>query len=627
VSIKVDREERPDIDDVYMKFVTASTGHGGWPMSVWLTPSLEPFFGGTYFPPDQFEQLLHRTADAWRNDRARVTQTSASAANFLRQQSRGQVAGNGGALDESVLDRGFREIDGRFDALNGGFSDSPKFPVPVLYGFLFRQYARAGEASARDHALFTLHKMAGGGIYDVVGGGFHRYSTDARWHVPHFEKMLYDQAQLAVAFTEAYQITRDPEFAKVSHGILEYVLRDMTGDRGQFFSAEDADSPVPESPGHRDGAFYVWTGSEIDLVVGKNDGGLFSYYYGVEENGNVQHDPFGEFVSKNVLIVSHTVDETAQKFGKSPAEVKRILASSRDRLFQARQERPRPYLDDKTLTSWNALMISALARAAQAFDSQRFLKCAQDATAFIRTELYDAKGRTLLRRYRDGESAISGQADDYAFLIQALLDLYEASFDIDYFDWAVTLQRELDLRFWDEANGGYYATDGEDPSVLVRSKNVFDSVEPSANSVALLNLSRLAEMTDGKEYRERAGRLVSTFASDVRSSPAAAAQFLVGLGFYLESPAQIVIAGDAEADDTRAMLRTVHAVFIPNKILLLADQGRGQKRLAGHLEFIQGVTMLDHRATAYVCENYVCQRPTNSAAEVAQLLSGREPGR
>ncbi|MCI0451560.1 MAG: thioredoxin domain-containing protein [Candidatus Latescibacteria bacterium] len=623
VSIKIDREERPDIDDIYMKFVTASTGHGGWPMSVWLTPSLEPFFGGTYFPPDQFGQLLQRVAGAWQNDRARVLQTGVSALNFLRQELRATNAPGGGALDESVITKGVREIDGRFDGVNGGFSEAPKFPVPLLYGLLFRQYARMGEALPRDHALFTLRKMAAGGIHDVVGGGFHRYSTDDRWHVPHFEKMLYDQSQLAITYTEAYQITRESDFEDIARGILEYVRRDMTGDRGQFFSAEDADSRVPGRSEHREGAFYVWTRSEIDSIVGGSDAGIFAYHYGVEKEGNVEHDPFGEFGGKNVLIVSHTIDETAQRFGKPTAEVVGILANGRDRLFRARQDRPRPHLDDKTLTSWNALMISAFARAAQVFDSPEYLARASAAAAFIRAELYDAGSRTLLRRYRDGEAAISGQADDYAFLVQALLDLYEASFDIAYFDWAVTLQDQMDLRFWDQSNGGYYATDGKDPSVLVRSKAVFDSVEPSANSVALLNLSRLAQMTDGAGYRDRAGRIVQAFAAGVARSPAAAAQFLVGLGFYLEKPVQIVIAGSRGADDTRAMLRVVHGRFVPNRILLLADGGSGQRRLSERLEFIRDVAMLDGRATAYVCENYVCLRPTSAPDEVARLLDGR----
>ncbi|HEU4365157.1 MAG TPA: hypothetical protein VFT13_06785 [Candidatus Krumholzibacteria bacterium] len=300
-----------------------------------------------------------------------------------------------------------------------------------------------------------------------------------------------------------------------------------------------------------------------------------------------------------------------------------VLAAGRDRLFAARGDRPRPHLDDKTLTSWNAFMISAFARAAQVFDSKEYLESARAAAAFIKRELYDAKSGVLLRRYRDGEAAIAGQADDYAFLIQALLDLYEASFDIAYFDWAVTLQREFDLRFRDESDGGYFATDGKDPSVLVRSKSVFDSVEPSANSIALLNLSRLAAMTDGAEYRAQAGRLVAAFAADVRRSPASAAQFLAGVRFLREKPAQIVIAGSVGAADTRALLRVVHDRFMPGKILLLADGAAGQRRLAERLEFMRGVTRLDGRATAYVCEDFVCQRPTSDPSEVAGLLPAR----
>jgi len=630
VNIKVDREERPDVDRVYMTYVQATTGGGGWPMSVWLTPDLKPFIGGTYYPPEDrwgqmgFPKLLNRISDGWRDDRARIIAAGDEVTRQLREHvaSRPPAAGE---LEESVLEKGYEQIKSSYEPLYGGFGGAPKFPRTVSLNLMLRYYSRSGAQDALDMTLFTLRKMADGGIYDHLGGGFHRYSTDTRWHVPHFEKMLYDQAQLVWSYLEAFQITKEQEFADVAHGILRYVLRDMTGGQGQFFSAEDADSPLPNNPDeHAEGAFYVWEKSEIDGDLTKEQAGVFSFFYGVEKEGNVQSDPHGEFPNKNILIVSHTVDETAKKFGLSGEAVKAVLVEARQKLFGVRGKRPRPHLDDKTLTAWNGLMISAFARAYQVLGNSEYLEAAEKAAAFIRRNLYNEENQILLRRYRAGAAAIDGYVDDYAFLIQALIDLYEASFDINHLTWAIELQVKQNALFGDAQHGGYFSTTGTDSSVLLRMKEDYDGAEPSPNSVAALNLLRLAQMTGRKEFRETAERAFGAFSARLEQAPSAMPQMLVALDYHLSKPKQIVIAGKIGEPGTESMLKVARAPFIPNKILLLADGGPGQKKLGESLEFLKTVKAIDGKATAYVCENYVCQLPTSDPEVMAKLLARRK---
>ncbi len=630
VSIKVDREERPDVDRVYMTYVQATTGGGGWPMSVWLTPNLKPFVGGTYYPPEDrwgrpgFKSILLRIADAWKNDREKIV---ASADNVTRQlqQFTAVRADASAALEKSLLDRGYEQIKGSYESRYGGFGGAPKFPRPVTLNFMLRYHARSGATDALDMTLFTLRKMADGGMHDHIGGGFHRYSVDNEWHVPHFEKMLYDQAQLVGSYLEAYQITHEKFYADVARDVLDYVLRDMTGKDGQFYSAEDADSEGVE------GKFYVWEQSEIVDALGgpssREAAEIFNYYYGVEKNGNAPSDPHDEFRNKNILIVRHTIEDTAKQFGKSPDEIRDLLANARGKLWEIRAQRPRPHLDDKTITAWNGLMISAFARAYQALAEPRYLETATKATAFIESRLSDEKTGKLLRRYRQGETAIDGFVDDYAFLIQGLIDLYEASFDVRWLTWAIELQKQQNALFWDKDGGGYFSTTGADASVILRMKDDYDGAEPSPNSVAALNLLRLSQMTDNREFREMAERTLQVFGSrlQLRQRMSGMPQMLVAFDFHLDKPKQIIIAGRPEAADTRAMLREVHARFIPNKILLLADGGAGQKTLAGYIEFIKGVQMIDGKATAFVCENYVCKLPTTDPTTMIGLLVGNKP--
>ena len=626
ICIKVDREERPDVDRVYMKFVQATTGGGGWPMNVWLTPDLKPFFGGTYFPPEDrngrrgFPSTLKTVAEAWRTQREQIIASGEQITRQLQGQASPSDSMEAG-LDSSVLERGFAQIKSSYDPRNGGFGSSPKFPQPAMLNFLLRYHARTGAKDALDMTLFTLRKMAEGGMHDHLGGGFHRYSVDERWHVPHFEKMLYDQAQLACAYLDAYQITRDPFYAGVARDILDYVLRDMTGARGQFYSAEDADSTLPNNPAaHAEGAFYVWEGKEIVAALGREAADIFNYYYGVEAGGNVRDDPHGEFQNKNVLIISRSLEEVALKFSRTPDQAQASLVEARQKLSGLRSKRPRPHLDDKTLTAWNGLMISSFARAGQVLDEPRYRDAARKAANFIRAELYQTDSGKLLRRHRQGESAIEGFVDDYAYLIQGLLDLYEAAFDINHLAWAFDLQNKQNELFWDSSGGGFFSTTGNDPSVLLRMKEDHDGAEPSPNSVSALNLVRLSQMLDAQAFPPLARKTFVTFGPRLKQTPSALPQMMVALDFSLSKPKQIIIAGSPDAADTHAMLRVVHEKFLPNKTLLLADGGKGQSFLSQRVKFILDVTPMDNKATAYVCEDYACQLPTTNLDHLALQL-------
>ncbi|MDA1044589.1 MAG: thioredoxin domain-containing protein, partial [Verrucomicrobia bacterium] len=487
--------------------------------------------------------------------------------------------------------------------------------------YVLRHYYRHGDKAGLDAVLHTLRKMADGGMHDHIGKGFARYSVDERWHVPHFEKMLYDQGQLVPLYIEAYQITGDNVYADTARDVLGYVQRDMTGEHGQFYSAEDADSPLPENPSEQaEGAFYVWEKGQIDAALGEDAASIFNMIYGVEAGGNVRSDPHNEFHNKNVLIVEHTIDEAATKFNRSPSDVRALVDASLDKLFHIRERRPRPHLDDKTITAWNGLMISAFARAYTVLGDPSHLASAQKAAAFIRERLYDEKTHTLQRRFRAGESAIEGYVDDYAFFIQALLDLYDASFDTAYLAWAVHLQDTQDRVFWDTQEGGYFSTSGEDASILLRMKETYDGAEPSPNSIAAMNLLRLAQIFGDVPYLAKAQQTFMQMGAQLKSSPSATPQMMSALDFFLHKPKQVVIAGRPDADDTKAMLAAARAEFIPNRIILLADGGAGQAFLAQKQEFMKDVKPLDGKATAHVCENYVCQLPTTDLKVMMQQL-------
>ncbi|MGH2567263.1 MAG: thioredoxin domain-containing protein, partial [Bacteroidota bacterium] len=607
-------------------------GSGGWPMSMFLTPDLKPFFGATYIPPTakygraSFPDILTRIHEIWTTDRGHILEYAERVREYLRQASAPESKMT--KASTLALERGFDSFSKSYDSENAGFSKSPKFPRPVAFNFLFRYYSRTGEKKALEMSLETLKRMYKGGMYDHVGGGFHRYSTDATWHVPHFEKMLYDQAQLVISYLEAFQITHDLFYAEVARDVLQYISREMTHPDGGFYSAPDAESATdPANPDvKKEGAFYTWTKAEIDAILTPEESRIMSYHFDVQGNGNAQYDPHNEFIGLNILRIAHTKDETASRFKVSARDIEETIAPARRKLFEVRAKRPPPHLDDKVLVSWNGLMLSAYARAYQVLEDEQYLRAAERAGSFVLETMYDKKKKVLLRRYRDGEARYEAHLEDYAFFTQGLIDLYEASLDIRWLQKALEFTERQNVLFYDLKDGGFYDITGSDKTILLRTKEYYDGAEPTGNSIAILNLLRLSQMTDNEQYSKMAEKSLQYFGERMLTTPQALAQFLVALDFSLSKPKQIIIAGTSNDANTRAILEEVHSRFIPNKIILLADGGEGQRALASYIPFIQSIKMIGGKSTAYICENYACELPTSEARVVAQLLDGKKPG-
>ena len=641
VSIKVDREERPDVDRVYMSFVQSTTGSGGWPMTVFLTPELKPFFGGTYFPPVSrwgrpgFSDLLGELARVWKNDRPRVEQ---AASELLERLKMVTGAGDHGRGESTVagpeaLDVAVASYRQAFDERLGGFGDAPKFPRPSELLFLAREYARRSAAGDLDQAPLqmvtgTLRAMAHGGMRDHIGGGFHRYSVDAAWRVPHFEKMLYDQAQLTLAYLEAAQATGDEAFATVAEDTLTYVMRDLTDREGGFFSAEDADSVPPEQAGdpsaHKsEGAFYIWTDAEIGAVTG-GDAAMVRRRFGIEADGNAPQDPQGEFTGRNLLYIAQTVDEIALRTGVTPEAVAEALARARAQLFAVRAHRPRPHLDDKVLTAWNGLMIAAFARAARVLAGRataaQYLAAGRQAATFIRRTLWIESEQRLLRRYRDGEAAIDAYAEDYAYLTSGLLELFQADGDPAWLEWATTLQAAQDRLFWDEADAGWFSTTGHDPSVLLRLKEDYDGAEPAAGSISVLNLATFESLIGGGAWAKRAERTLARFGPKVGAAGRVVPMLLAGLSAWHADHTQIVIVGPADREDTLALQQEVARRYRPFAVVVPVRPGSQQDALAALMPFVAPMHMRDGRATAYVCRAFTCREPVTDAAALAAQL-------
>lgn len=628
VSVKVDREERPDVDRVYMSALQAMTGSGGWPMSMFLTPDRKPFFGATYIPPisshgrSGFPEILQRVQEVWESDRKSILETGERLSQFLVEHS--SPGARSVNIDAQILDRGFEAFVRSYDKQHAGFGHAPKFPRPVAFNFLFRYFNRTGNKGALSMSLETLKAMYRGGMYDHVGGGFHRYATDPEWHVPHFEKMLYDQAQLTVSYLEAFQITKDGFYGEVARDILDYVLREMTHAEGAFFSARDAESPQSTAdPKKKEGAFYTWTQQELSDVLSSEEFRVVQKFYGIKENGNVKADPHGEFGGLNILHIVALKEEIALEVHASLESINELIRTARAKLMIARNNRPRPFLDDKILASWNGLMISALAKASQTLDHTPYLRAAERAADFVLTNM--APAGKLRRRFRENEARFNASLEDYAFLTQALLDLYEASFNIRWLETATTLAESMVGLFFDHTHGGFFDTDNSDPAILVRTKEWYDGAEPSGNSIAILCLLRLAQMRGNGHFQELADRSFIFFGERLATSPEAFAQGLATLSFSLSKPAQIILAGPPDAADTAALLKEVNARFIPEKVVLLADEGRGQEVLESSVPFIKGLRRLEGKATAYVCENYACQLPTTDPRILANLLDALGP--
>lgn len=647
VSVKVDREERPDVDRVYMTFVQATTGAGGWPMSVWLTPELKPFFGGTYFPPSSrwgrpgFIEILQETARLWAEERPKLVESADTMMARLeeRQHTVSDDDGNGIAIAAaSTLDDGVNQFREAFDADHGGFGTAPKFPRPSELLFLLREHVRAGHEDALTMVVETLRAMASGGMRDHVGGGFHRYSVDAEWRVPHFEKMLYDQAQLTLAYLEAGQLTGDQHLVDVAADTVSYVARDLTSPEGAFLSAEDADSVSPWQPegataGKSEGAFYVWTSQEVDDVL-NGDATVAKLRYGVELGGNATQDPTGELKGQNQLFIARSLEELSGVTGQSVPDLDAALVRVRERLFEARARRPRPHLDDKVLTAWNGLMIAALARTAYVLEgasagatARRELNAAvalaqaQRAAHFIHDTLWDADSGVLRRRYRDGQASIAGYSEDYAFLVWGLLELFQVDGDARWLGWALELQARQDELFWDAQGGGWFSTTGTDPSVLLRMKEDYDGAEPSAGSVATSNLLTLAHLTGDAEMRSHLDRALARFGPRLGHASRVVPLLTATLSSYHAGTTQVVIVGERARPDTTALRHVVARHYLPFAVRVNVEPGASQERLAVLVPFTASMTERDGKSAAYVCSNFACQEPVTDPASLEDQLT------
>lgn len=636
IPIKVDREERPDVDLTYMTYVQAASGGGGWPMSVFLTPDLKPFFGGTYFPPEDvpgrigFKNLLKELSKAWKDDREKVLTSSSRSVEKLQEYLDSENKGEETKPD-AVIQKAYDDLASSFDYHEGGFGGAPKFPRPSTLGLLFRihfDWARREDHKSEadwavEMAVRTLRSMANGGMRDHLGGGFHRYSVDSYWHIPHYEKMLYDQGQLLTAYVEGYQMTQATPLADIARDIVQYVKRDLRHPDGGFFSAEDADSYAREGDDHkREGAFYIWTAAEIDEALGKEDGSIFRYAYGARRDGNARQesDPHDELKGTNTLFRAYSVKKTAEFFKKTPEEVDAILTKGRQVLFELRAKRPRPHLDDKVITAWNALMISGLARAAAALGEPESLKLATDAAQFIHDRLCSEPGQGLYRSWRDGERGPKAFATDYACLISALLDLYQAGFEVKWLQWAEALQNEMDSLFLDQERGGYYSVHTDMSHSILRIKEDYDGAEPSPNSMAALNLARLASMLDKPAWHEQAAKIFTLFGSTMANSGSAVPVMVAAFDFLHRGRQQIVLAGDSGSPGFHKLAGVVHRRLLPRAVILHADGGAAQHWLGTKNEALAAMKPLDGKPAAYVCQNYVCQAPVTDAAELEKLL-------
>jgi hypothetical protein len=626
VPVKVDREERPDVDRVYMMFVQATTGAGGWPMSVWLTPDLEPFYGGTYFPPTArwgrpgFIDILREIARAWREERAHVVASATSIVSRLREVSttgRGELPGVG-ALDLIVA-----EYVRAFDVRHGGFGDAPKFPRPGELLFLLREHRRTGASPPAQMALATLDAMAEGGVRDHLGGGFHRYAVDEAWRVPHFEKMLYDQAQLSLAYLEALALTRDERYGAVAADTLTYVERELTDPGGGFYSAEDADSVPPDEAGKphphlREGAFYVWTDAELRRALGP-DAEVFASRFGVLPEGNAPADPQGEFTGQNLLYGARTVTRVAADLGLSDAQVVASLQRSRAALVDLRRARPRPHLDDKVLTAWNGLMLGACARAARLLPGgERYLAMARRAAVFLRESLWDEDARTLGRRYRAGASAMDGYAEDYASLVFGLLELFQAGGGAEWLEWAFQLQRRMDELFWDDHGGGWFSTTGEDSSVILRLKEDYDGAEPAASSLGAMNLLVMSQLTGDGAVQDRLRQTLEMFAPRVAGSGRTVPVCAAVLSMMHAGASQVVVTG-ADSPGGRALLDELARHYLPASVVVPVTTS-DRARLETMLPWVRGMTSGPGEAAAYVCRNFTCLLPAYDVDALGERL-------
>jgi uncharacterized protein YyaL (SSP411 family) len=609
INIKVDREERPDLDQIYMNAVQMMTGQGGWPMTVFLTPEGVPFYGGTYFPPEDrhnmpgFPRVLTGVAETYRTRPDDVTKTAVSMLGELRRF--GQTPEAGAAFSLETLDAAERGVSRGYDPKYGGFGSAPKFPPAMTLEFLLRQHQRTGEAKTLEMIEHTCRMMAEGGMYDQLGGGFHRYSTDARWLVPHFEKMLYDNALLSRLYLHVYQATGDEFYRRIAEETLDYVVREMTDERGGFYSTQDADSE-----GH-EGKFFIWSPQEVAELLGADDAAAFNAYYDVTEGGN--------FEDSNILHVTASLEEVAQKASISVEELRAALQRGREKLFAARELRVKPGRDEKVLTAWNGLMLASFAEASASLERADYLAIAERNASFILSEM--RRDGLLLRTYKDGQAKLNAYLEDYAFYADGLTALYQASGDVRWLEEAVALTERMIEEFWDTEDGGFFYTGQSHEELIVRTKDFFDNATPSGNSVAAEVLLTLAALTGNENYQRTAVTLFRLLASYIKRYPSAFGRALGALDFYLSTPREIVIIGPREDESTRALLREVWRPFVPNKVVVQSEGA--DESAAQTIPLLRERTMIDGLPTAYVCEHYTCQRPVTKPEELAAQLNAQ----
>ena len=606
VNIKVDREERPDLDQIYMNAVQMMTHHGGWPMTVFLTPDAIPFYGGTYFPPQDrynmpgFPRVLISVAEAYKDRRSDIAQTSDQLLNELRRLS--ETSGSEQSIEKELLDAAFVGITRGYDPVNGGFGGAPKFPPAMTLEFLLRTFVRTGNADALEMVRTTTTKMAYGGMYDQLGGGFHRYSTDAKWLVPHFEKMLYDNALLSRVYLHYYQVSQDELARETTKGILDYVIREMTNDEGGFYSTQDADSE-----GH-EGKFFVWDIAEIKSVLGEKEANFFCAAYDITDSGN--------FEGENIPNIKHSLKAVAEKAGVTLDELNASLSQSKRKLFEVREQRIKPDRDEKVITAWNGLMLASFAEAGVVLDRPDYLDIARKNARFILSKLQ--RDGFLLRTYKDGVAKFNAYLEDYAFLIEGLTTLFETSGEIEWLNAALSLTDRMVEEFWDEDNAGFFFTGTSHEKLIVRSKDYFDNATPSGNSVAASVLLRLGILTDSEHFRNLAVSVFREVADSIRKYPSGFGYALSGLDFLLSTPKEVAIIAP-EQSSLKTFVRVAWERYLPNKVV--ASALSGDSAAIGSVVLLQNRNVVEGKTAAYVCQNYTCKEPVTEIAAFAEQLS------
>ncbi len=614
VSIKVDREERPDLDHIYMTVCRMATGGGGWPLTIIMTPDKKPFFAATYIPKTSrygragMMDLIPRVEQVWKTRQQEVLESAAGMTQALHHLEENPAFKE---LNHHTLAKAFEELSKRFDRTHGGFSSAPKFPTPHNLSFLLRYWKRTGNTEALHMVEKTLQELRWGGVFDQIGYGFHRYSTDKEWLVPHFEKMLYDQAMLATVYLETYQATGNALYRDVAREIFTYVMRDMRSPEGGFYSAEDADSEGVE------GKFYLWAEEELREILSKQEADLLIKAFNVEKRGNFAEETTGKLTGANILYPGK--DPAGIETELTPPDFERVLESARKKLFEAREKRVHPYKDDKILTDWNGLLIAALARGGRILGEEQYTLAALDAARFVLDRMRTPEGR-LLHRYREGDAAITANTDDYAFFIWGLMELYQATFDAAHLQTALSLSEYLISHYWDHQGGGLFFTPDDGEDLIVRKKEIYDGATPSGNSVAAHNFLRLARLTGNTEYEDKAREILKSFSEQVDEFPSGYTQFLCSLDFALGPCFEVVVAGPCEGPDVKKMLNALNSRFIPNHVAVFRPSDKDSSAIDGVAGFIKDHAAREGKATAYVCSNNACKEPTTDVGEMLALM-------